>query len=108
MTERTIFLGEACSLKFSHFFNFDALPERSTEELLDDITHLSLLADRLGFDALYVAEHHFTEYGVGFADGRADAPAKLLERAVECPASLSAPLNTSKCSRLRELSYNSQ
>lgn len=50
-------------MKFSHFFNFDALPERSTDELLDDVTYLSLLADRLGFDALYVAEHHFTEYG---------------------------------------------
>ena len=50
-------------VKFSHFFNFDALPELATEELLDDVTHLSLLADRLGLDALYVAEHHFTEYG---------------------------------------------
>jgi alkanesulfonate monooxygenase SsuD/methylene tetrahydromethanopterin reductase-like flavin-dependent oxidoreductase (luciferase family) len=63
LTERTIFLGEACSLKFSHFFNFDALPELSTEELLDNVTHLSVLADRLGFEALYVAEHHFNEYG---------------------------------------------
>jgi alkanesulfonate monooxygenase SsuD/methylene tetrahydromethanopterin reductase-like flavin-dependent oxidoreductase (luciferase family) len=50
-------------VKFSHFFNFDALPGLATEELLDDVTHLSLLADRLGFDAIYVAEHHFTEYG---------------------------------------------
>jgi alkanesulfonate monooxygenase SsuD/methylene tetrahydromethanopterin reductase-like flavin-dependent oxidoreductase (luciferase family) len=50
-------------VKFSHFFNFDALPEKSTEELLDDVTYLSGVLDRLGFDALYVAEHHFTEYG---------------------------------------------
>jgi len=50
-------------VKFSHFFNFDARPELSTEELLDDVTHLSGLLDRLRFDALYVAEHHFTEYG---------------------------------------------
>lgn len=50
-------------MKFSHFFNFDALPELATEELLDDVTQLSILADRLGFDAIYVAEHHFTEYG---------------------------------------------
>lgn len=50
-------------MKFSHFFNFDALPELSSEQLLDDVTQLSMLADRLGFDAIYVAEHHFTEYG---------------------------------------------
>ncbi|HET9660804.1 MAG TPA: LLM class flavin-dependent oxidoreductase [Thermomicrobiales bacterium] len=50
-------------MKFSHFFNFDALPELSTEELLDDVTYLAILADRLGFDAIYMAEHHFTEYG---------------------------------------------
>jgi alkanesulfonate monooxygenase SsuD/methylene tetrahydromethanopterin reductase-like flavin-dependent oxidoreductase (luciferase family) len=50
-------------LKFSHFFNFDALPELSTEELLDDVTYLSGVLDGIGFDALYVAEHHFTEYG---------------------------------------------
>lgn len=50
-------------VKFSHFFNFDALPELSTEELLDDVTYLAILADRLGFDAIYMAEHHFTEYG---------------------------------------------
>ncbi len=50
-------------MKFSHFFNFDALPELSTEALLDDVTHLSSVLDRLGFNALYVAEHHFTEYG---------------------------------------------
>jgi alkanesulfonate monooxygenase SsuD/methylene tetrahydromethanopterin reductase-like flavin-dependent oxidoreductase (luciferase family) len=48
---------------FSHFFNFDALPDLSTEELLDDVTRLTLLADRIGVDAIYVAEHHFTEYG---------------------------------------------
>ncbi len=51
------------SVRFSHFFNFDALPELSTEELLDDVTYLSGVLDWLGFDALYVAEHHFTEYG---------------------------------------------
>ena len=56
-------LGNARGLKFSHFFNFDALPELSTEELLDDVTYLAGVLDRLGFDALYVAEHHFTEYG---------------------------------------------
>jgi alkanesulfonate monooxygenase SsuD/methylene tetrahydromethanopterin reductase-like flavin-dependent oxidoreductase (luciferase family) len=53
----------AAGVKFTHFFNFDALPELSTAELLEDVTHLTIAADRLGFDAIYVAEHHFTEYG---------------------------------------------
>lgn len=50
-------------MRFSHFFNFDALPELPSVELLDDVVHLSRTLDLLGFDALYVAEHHFTEYG---------------------------------------------
>jgi alkanesulfonate monooxygenase SsuD/methylene tetrahydromethanopterin reductase-like flavin-dependent oxidoreductase (luciferase family) len=53
----------AAQVRFTHFFNFDALPELSTAELLEDVSHLSIAADRLGFDAIYVAEHHFTEYG---------------------------------------------
>lgn len=62
------------SVKFSHFFNFDALPALSTAELLDDVEHLSIAADRLGFDAIYVAEHHFNEYG------RMPAPLAFLAR----------------------------
>jgi alkanesulfonate monooxygenase SsuD/methylene tetrahydromethanopterin reductase-like flavin-dependent oxidoreductase (luciferase family) len=50
-------------VRFSHFFNFDTLPGVATDELLADVTHLAGVLDRLGFDALYVAEHHFTEYG---------------------------------------------
>jgi alkanesulfonate monooxygenase SsuD/methylene tetrahydromethanopterin reductase-like flavin-dependent oxidoreductase (luciferase family) len=61
-------------MRFSHFFNFDALPELSTGELLEDVEQLTIAADRLGFDAIYVAEHHFTEYG------RMPAPLAFLAR----------------------------
>src|SRR4051812_38133699 len=61
-------------MRFSHFFNFDVLPELSTAELLEDVEQLSIAADGLGFDAIYVAEHHFTEYG------RMPAPLTFLAR----------------------------
>ena len=56
-------MGEARKLEVQPFLQLRCHARLSTAELLDDITHLSLLADRLGFDAIYVAEHHFTEYG---------------------------------------------
>jgi alkanesulfonate monooxygenase SsuD/methylene tetrahydromethanopterin reductase-like flavin-dependent oxidoreductase (luciferase family) len=61
-------------MQFSLFFNFDALPELETPVLLDDVERLMIAADRLGFAAAYIAEHHFTEYG------RMPAPLAFLAR----------------------------
>ncbi len=61
-------------MKFSLFFNFDALPELDTPSLLAQIEEQVIAADRLGFAAIYLAEHHFTEYG------RMPAPLTLLAR----------------------------
>ncbi|CAN5386259.1 putative FMN-dependent luciferase-like monooxygenase [soil metagenome] len=61
-------------MQFSLFFNFDALPELSTPALLAEVESQVIAADRLGFDAIYIAEHHFTEYG------RMPAPLTFLAR----------------------------
>lgn len=61
-------------MKLFHFFNFDALPDLETGELLEDVEALTTAADRLGFDAIYIAEHHFAEYG------RMPAPLTFLSR----------------------------
>lgn len=61
-------------MKFSLFFNFDGLPELDTPSLLAQVEEQVIAADRLGFDAIYLAEHHFTEYG------RMPAPLAFLAR----------------------------
>lgn len=50
-------------MRFSLFYNFDVTPEKDVPELYRDVEEQSILADRLGFDAVWLAEHHFTVYG---------------------------------------------
>jgi alkanesulfonate monooxygenase SsuD/methylene tetrahydromethanopterin reductase-like flavin-dependent oxidoreductase (luciferase family) len=50
-------------MRFSLFYNFDVTPEKDVSELYRDVEAQSVLADRLGFDAVWLAEHHFTVYG---------------------------------------------
>jgi alkanesulfonate monooxygenase SsuD/methylene tetrahydromethanopterin reductase-like flavin-dependent oxidoreductase (luciferase family) len=50
-------------MRFSIFYNFDVTPEKDIAELYRDVEEQAILADRLGFDAVWLAEHHFTVYG---------------------------------------------
>jgi alkanesulfonate monooxygenase SsuD/methylene tetrahydromethanopterin reductase-like flavin-dependent oxidoreductase (luciferase family) len=50
-------------MRFSLFYNFDVTPEKDVPELYRDVEEQAILADRLGFDAVWLAEHHFTVYG---------------------------------------------
>jgi alkanesulfonate monooxygenase SsuD/methylene tetrahydromethanopterin reductase-like flavin-dependent oxidoreductase (luciferase family) len=50
-------------MRFSLFYNFDVTPEKDVNELYRDVEEQAILADRLGFDAVWLAEHHFTVYG---------------------------------------------
>ena len=50
-------------MRFSLFYNFDVTPEKDVAELYRDVEEQAILADRLGFDAIWLAEHHFTVYG---------------------------------------------
>ncbi|MCC6174185.1 MAG: LLM class flavin-dependent oxidoreductase [Chloroflexi bacterium] len=50
-------------MRFSLFYNFDVTPEKDVAELYRDVEAQAILADRLGFDAIWLAEHHFKVYG---------------------------------------------
>jgi alkanesulfonate monooxygenase SsuD/methylene tetrahydromethanopterin reductase-like flavin-dependent oxidoreductase (luciferase family) len=61
-------------MRVSLFYNVDALPEQPTGELYQQIERQVVLADTLGFDTVWVAEHHFALYG------RVAAPLLFLAR----------------------------
>ncbi|SFU36215.1 LLM class flavin-dependent oxidoreductase [Alicyclobacillus macrosporangiidus] len=50
-------------MRFSLFYNCDITPGTSVPELYQEIVAQTVLADQLGFDAVYLAEHHFEVYG---------------------------------------------
>ncbi len=45
-------------MHFSLFYNFDILPGKAVAEMYQEIEEQALAADRLGFDAIWLAEHH--------------------------------------------------
>jgi len=54
-------------MEFGLFTVFDNYKEeigRSHKQLLDDVLEQSVLADQLGYDSVWFAEHHFSEYGI--------------------------------------------
>lgn len=50
-------------MRFSLFYNGDVTPDKTVRELYSDIEAQAVLADYLNFDAFWLAEHHFAEYG---------------------------------------------
>jgi alkanesulfonate monooxygenase SsuD/methylene tetrahydromethanopterin reductase-like flavin-dependent oxidoreductase (luciferase family) len=61
-------------VRFALFYNFDIVDGKPVPELYQDIETQALLAERMGFDAIYLAEHHFEIYG------RMPAPLLFLAR----------------------------
>ncbi|WP_048601760.1 LLM class flavin-dependent oxidoreductase [Rubeoparvulum massiliense] len=49
---------------FDNYKNYKEGFERTPEQLLNEVLEQSILADRLGYDATWFAEHHFSEYGI--------------------------------------------
>ncbi len=50
-------------MRFSLFYNVDILPGKAIPELYNEIEVQAVVADQLGFDAIWLAEHHFEIYG---------------------------------------------
>lgn len=50
-------------MRFSLFYNFDILPGKSVPEMYREVEAQAQAADVLGFDAIWLAEHHFELYG---------------------------------------------
>lgn len=59
---------------FSLFYNFDVLPGQFTASLYPKVEAQIILADRLGFDAVWLGEHHFA------LNGRMASPLLFLSR----------------------------
>jgi alkanesulfonate monooxygenase SsuD/methylene tetrahydromethanopterin reductase-like flavin-dependent oxidoreductase (luciferase family) len=50
-------------MRFALFYNFDVLPGQFVPCIYAKVEAQAILADQLGFDAIWVAEHHFALYG---------------------------------------------
>ena len=50
-------------MRFTLFYNFDLLPGKSVPEMYREVEAQAVVADTLGFDAIWLAEHHFELYG---------------------------------------------
>jgi alkanesulfonate monooxygenase SsuD/methylene tetrahydromethanopterin reductase-like flavin-dependent oxidoreductase (luciferase family) len=61
-------------MRFSLFYNFDVLPDQFVPCIYAKVEAQAMLADQLGYDAIWVAEHHFALYG------RLSAPLLFLSR----------------------------
>ena len=51
-------------MKFATFALSDNVAARPPREVLDTTVRQAVLAEELGFDAIWLAEHHFSDYGV--------------------------------------------
>ena len=65
-------------MKFGLFFLCEQPPWQGSRAALRDAIDQAVYADALGFDAVWIAEHHFSEYGV--APDVAVLAASLLQR----------------------------
>lgn len=49
---------------FDNYKNYKATFERTPEQLLHEVLEQTVVADGLGYNAAWFAEHHFSEYGI--------------------------------------------
>lgn len=66
-------------MRFSLFSHFDIVPGASVAELYTELEKQMVHAERLGFDAVWLPEHHFDLFG-RFPSGRLPSPLIYLAR----------------------------
>lgn len=49
--------------RISLFSNYDVVGDRTVSDVFRDVEEQAVLADRLGFDGVWLAEHHFGSFG---------------------------------------------
>ena len=54
-------------LRFGAYFFLQAPPGRSAEEILPEEVDQMVLAEELGFDSVWLTEHHYADYGLSAA-----------------------------------------
>ncbi len=60
-------IGEVCSMKFAAFTTVAASAGEATDaaQLIDNLRQQTSLAEELGFEAMWLGEHHFGPYAAG-------------------------------------------
>lgn len=51
-------------MRFSLFVLLEGVPRKSHRQVYDEVIEQAILADQLGYHAFWLAEHHFTDYGI--------------------------------------------
>lgn len=49
--------------RISLFYNYDVVDGRGVDQVYRDVEEQAVLADRLGYDGIWLAEHHFGSFG---------------------------------------------
>src|SRR5579859_8282502 len=59
-------------MRFGTYYFLQAPPDRSSAEIIRDEVEQMVLAETLGYDSVWLTEHHYADYGL------ASAPSVLL------------------------------
>jgi len=54
-------------MQFGTYYFLQATPDRSAEEIIAEEVEQMVLSERLGFDAVWLTEHHYADYGISSA-----------------------------------------
>ena len=54
-------------MKFGTYYFLQATPGRSAEAIIGDEVEQMVLSERLGFDSVWLTEHHYADYGISSA-----------------------------------------
>ena len=54
-------------MRFGTYFFLQATPDRTPAEILTEELDQMVLSERLGFDSVWLTEHHFSDYGLSAA-----------------------------------------
>ncbi len=78
-------------MRFSLFYNIDVLPGKKASERYHEIEEQAIVADRLGFDAIWLAEHRFGPYSPMPSPLLHLARISSLTRSIELGIAIEAP-----------------
>ena len=54
-------------MRFGTYFFLQATPDRTPAEIVTEDLDQMVLSERLGFDSVWLTEHHFSDYGLSAA-----------------------------------------
>ena len=54
-------------MKFGTYYFLQATPDRTASEIVSEEVEQMVLSERLGFDSVWLTEHHYADYGISSA-----------------------------------------